>query len=84
MKQYRYTSKDFMGSDADDEDAALHEDALLPEDDPIHEFKRTGDTSVFNRPGQLPLAKQAENHLNKIAIAKEQGITPGSPAWHLL
>ena len=76
MKQLKYTTKDFT--------ASADEDALLDADDPIHEYKRTGDLSVFDRPRTVALSVQAEKHMTKLAEAKAQGITPGSVAWNLL
>jgi hypothetical protein len=76
MKQLKYTTKDFM--------ATADQDAQLQDDDPIHEYKRTGDATVFDRPRTVSLAVQAQKHMTKLAEAKAQGIKPGSPAWHML
>jgi len=59
-------------------------DALLPDDDPMNEYLRTGDAAVFNKPRSVSLEIQAEEYNRKMSLAKEQGIKPGSPAWHLL
>lgn len=56
----------------------------LDPNDPIHEFRRTGNIGALNQPAKIPLTQQAEEHQRKLALAKEQGIKPGSPAWHAL
>jgi len=53
-------------------------------DDPIHEFRRTGNMDVFNRPKQISVLNQAEEHNKKLEMAKEMGIKPGTPAWNML
>lgn len=54
-------------------------DCHLDPSDPIHEFNRTGAFSPFQN-----LPAERSEHNRKMKLAKEQGIKPGSPAWHLL
>jgi len=39
---------------------------------------------VFNRPKQISVLNQAEEHNKKLEMAKEMGIKPGTPAWNML
>jgi|SaaInlV_150m_DNA_3_1039698.scaffolds.fasta_scaffold04884_7 hypothetical protein len=63
---------------------SAEDSCVLPADDPIHEFRRTGNMDVFNRPKQISVLNQAEEHNKKLEMAKEMGIKPGTPAWNML
>lgn len=78
-KEIRFTSSSFVP-----ENEAGDDNCVLAPDDPMYQFIKTGNPADINKPPQVPLTQQAEEHNRKLALAKEQGIKPGSPAWHLL
>ena len=75
-KEIRFTTQNF--ADSGDNDCGLDPN------DPMYEYIRTGNIDALNKPAKIPLTQQAEEYQRKLALAKEQGIRPGSPAWHLL
>jgi hypothetical protein len=60
------------------------DDCVLSPDDPLYEFMRTGNAAVLNQPAKPNIITQSDEHQRKLALAKEQGIKPGSPAWYCL
>jgi hypothetical protein len=77
MRELRYNTETLGLSSADDS-------CYLDPSDPIHEFRRTGNAAALNQPRRIPVARQSEEHQRKLALAKAQGIRPGSPAWYML
>ena len=74
-RELKFTSEDFVeGPD----------DCYLDPDDPIHEYKRTKDIGVFNRPRTKSISRQFEEHQERMKEANELGIKPGSPAWYAM
>lgn len=76
MKELRFTSQNFV--DTGDSNC------VLPPDDPLYQYLRTNDSSVFDKPKTMSVTQQFEDHRRKLEIARAQGIKPGSPAWNLL
>ena len=76
-RELKFSSANFGVGKAED-------DCYLDPNDPIHEFMISGNANNLNKPRQVSVIQQAEDHQRKLQLAKEQGIKPGSPAWFML
>lgn len=63
---------------------STEDSCVLPDDDPMYEYYRTGNMDVFNKPKQVSVIEQSEEYNKKLEMAKEMGIKPGTPAWNML
>lgn len=81
MKQIRYTSRDFVH-----ENETGDEDAVLDENDPIHELKALAGVNNSQQPNwkQYDGMNISRTGTEKRELEKKHNIQPGSPEWFQL
>ena len=81
MKQIRYTSSSFVH-----ENESGDEDAVLDENDPIHELKALAGVNNLKQPNwqQYDGMNISRTGMEKRELEKKHNIQPGSPEWFQL